>query len=103
MPKSHTTHHDIANFETALNHTGKQEYSIVGICVESFYYISIFIGHGIFNYVVLSTCSLGLLAVGFQNGIMAYLLPSARCDLDMTTGQMGGVNASFMIGLIKYN
>ena len=39
------------------------------------------------------------ICVGFQNGINAYILPSAECDLDLTSEQKGLLNVAFLLGI----
>ncbi|KAK3917676.1 Synaptic vesicle glycoprotein 2B [Frankliniella fusca] len=55
-------------------------------------------GTGLFSYGVLCTAGLLFLTCGLQNGINAYILPAARCDFDLTSAQMGALNAFFLAG-----
>ncbi|XP_026289661.1 synaptic vesicle glycoprotein 2C-like [Frankliniella occidentalis] len=55
-------------------------------------------GSGLFGYAVLLTAGLIFLTCGLQNGINAYILPAARCDFDLTSAQMGALNAFFLAG-----
>lgn len=46
----------------------------------------------------MASCAVCFLAVGFQNGMSAFILPVAQCDMDLTSAQMGILNASFILG-----
>ncbi|KAG6799066.1 synaptic vesicle glycoprotein 2C-like [Apis mellifera caucasica] len=55
-------------------------------------------GYGRFHYGFLLLCGAMFLCVGCQNGINAYILPSAECDLNLTSEQKGLLNVSFLLG-----
>ncbi|KOC59533.1 Synaptic vesicle glycoprotein 2B, partial [Habropoda laboriosa] len=55
-------------------------------------------GYGRFHYGFLLLCGAMFLCVGCQNGINAYILPSAECDLKLTSEQKGLLNVSFLLG-----
>ncbi|KAE8747091.1 hypothetical protein FOCC_FOCC006230 [Frankliniella occidentalis] len=55
-------------------------------------------GIGFFSFGVMCTAGLTYLTCGLQWGISAYILPAARCDFDLTSAQMGAINAFFMAG-----
>lgn len=55
-------------------------------------------GCGLFSYGVLMTASLIYMTSGLQNGINAYILPVAKCDFDLSSAQMGALNAFFLAG-----
>ncbi|XP_076672648.1 synaptic vesicle glycoprotein 2C [Andrena cerasifolii] len=55
-------------------------------------------GYGRFQYGFLFLCGSMFLCVGCQNGINAYILPSAECDLKLTSEQKGLLNVSFLVG-----
>lgn len=47
---------------------------------------------------LLLICGLIYIAVGFQNGLAAYIIPAAQCDLQMSSEEKGLLNATFLIG-----
>ncbi|XP_034187369.1 synaptic vesicle glycoprotein 2C [Osmia lignaria lignaria] len=55
-------------------------------------------GYGKFHYGFLLLCGVMFLCVGCQNGINAYILPSAECDLKLTSEQKGLLNVFFLLG-----
>ncbi|KZC04008.1 Synaptic vesicle glycoprotein 2A, partial [Dufourea novaeangliae] len=55
-------------------------------------------GYGRFHYGFLLLCGAMFLCVGCQNGINAYILPSAECDLKLSSEQKGLLNVSFLVG-----
>ncbi|XP_034242656.1 solute carrier family 22 member 11-like isoform X2 [Thrips palmi] len=55
-------------------------------------------GCGLFSYGILVTAGLIFLTSGLQNGINAYILPAAKCDFDLSSAQMGALNAFFLAG-----
>lgn len=55
-------------------------------------------GYGKFHYGILLLCGAMFLCVGCQNGINAYILPSAECDLNLTSEQKGLLNVAFLLG-----
>ncbi|KAK9303031.1 hypothetical protein QLX08_005189 [Tetragonisca angustula] len=55
-------------------------------------------GYGKFHYGFLLLCGAMFVCVGFQNGINAYILPSAECDLGLTSEQKGLLNVAFLLG-----
>ncbi|XP_043518895.1 synaptic vesicle glycoprotein 2B-like [Frieseomelitta varia] len=55
-------------------------------------------GYGKFHYGFLLLCGAMFICVGFQNGINAYILPSAECDLGLTSEQKGLLNVAFLLG-----
>ncbi|XP_012144597.2 synaptic vesicle glycoprotein 2C isoform X1 [Megachile rotundata] len=55
-------------------------------------------GYGKFHYGFLLLCGIMFLCVGCQNGINAYILPSAECDLKLTSEQKGLLNVAFLLG-----
>ncbi|XP_031848592.1 synaptic vesicle glycoprotein 2C [Nomia melanderi] len=54
--------------------------------------------YGRFHYGFLFLCGAIFLCVGCQNGINAYILPSAECDLKLSSEQKGLLNVSFLVG-----
>jgi len=56
---------------------------------------------GCFHYLILLCGGLVFLACGLQNGINAYILPSCKCDFNLSSAQMGLLNALFLIGGIS--
>ncbi|XP_017889606.1 synaptic vesicle glycoprotein 2B-like isoform X2 [Ceratina calcarata] len=55
-------------------------------------------GYGKFHYSILLLCGAMFLCVGCQNGINAYILPSAECDLNLSSEQKGLLNVAFLLG-----
>ncbi|CAD1469033.1 unnamed protein product, partial [Heterotrigona itama] len=53
--------------------------------------------YGKFHYGFLLLCGAMFVCVGFQNGINAYILPSAECDLGLTSEQKGLLNVAFLL------
>ncbi|KOX73253.1 Synaptic vesicle glycoprotein 2A [Melipona quadrifasciata] len=56
-------------------------------------------GYGRFHYGFLLLCGAMFVCVGLQNGINAYILPSAECDLGLTSEQKGLLNVAFLLGI----
>ncbi|XP_073952766.1 synaptic vesicle glycoprotein 2B-like isoform X1 [Choristoneura fumiferana] len=55
-------------------------------------------GYGRFSYSALSACALAFFTTGVQNCLMSYVLPAAKCELQLSTYQSGLVNMAFMCG-----
>ncbi|KAK3914376.1 Synaptic vesicle glycoprotein 2B [Frankliniella fusca] len=55
-------------------------------------------GSGWFGARALCAAGATYLACGVQWGLAAYILPAARCELGLTSAQMGAANALFMAG-----
>lgn len=55
-------------------------------------------GYGRFSRSALGACVCAFFASGVQNCIMSYVLPAARCELQLTTYQAGLINMAFMSG-----
>ncbi|XP_022834036.1 synaptic vesicle glycoprotein 2B-like [Spodoptera litura] len=55
-------------------------------------------GYGRFSRSVLGACAVSFFASGVQNCVMSYVLPAARCELELTTYQAGLINMAFMSG-----
>ncbi|XP_063893915.1 synaptic vesicle glycoprotein 2B [Helicoverpa armigera] len=55
-------------------------------------------GYGRFSRSTLGACAFSFFASGVQNCVMSYVLPAARCELDLTTYQAGLINMAFMSG-----
>ncbi|XP_045467519.1 organic cation/carnitine transporter 7-like [Harmonia axyridis] len=55
-------------------------------------------GYGRFHIESLAACALGIIIVGFQNGITSYIFPAAQCELDLASSQLGYLNVAFLIG-----
>ncbi|XP_066583450.1 synaptic vesicle glycoprotein 2C-like [Prorops nasuta] len=55
-------------------------------------------GYGKFHYCLLLLCGMMFLCVGLQNGINAYILPSAECDLRLSSEEKGLLNVAFLVG-----
>lgn len=47
---------------------------------------------------IITLCGLIFCCVGFQNGLNAYVMPSAECDLKMSSNEKGLLNAVFLAG-----
>lgn len=43
------------------------------------------------------------MATGSQYGLSAYVLPSAQCELQLTSAQVGFINVMFMIGMCMHS
>lgn len=56
---------------------------------------------GSFHLQLALTCGFMYLAAGLQNNLNAYILSSVRCDLQVTSSQLGLLNAVFLIGELK--
>ncbi|CAF4817772.1 unnamed protein product [Pieris macdunnoughi] len=74
--ESQETPLEIADFETALDTAG----------------------YGRFSRSVLGACACAFFTTGVQNCVMSYVLPAARCELQLTTYQAGLINMAFMSG-----
>lgn len=59
--------------------------------------------YGRFHYGFLLLCGVIFLCVGCQNGINAYILPSAECDLKLSSEQKGLLNVSFLVGKANFS
>lgn len=46
----------------------------------------------------MASCAFCLLSSGIQNGLPAFVIPAAHCELNLTSFQMGFINASFLVG-----
>ncbi|CAG4946262.1 unnamed protein product [Colias eurytheme] len=55
-------------------------------------------GYGRFSRSVLGACACAFFTTGVQNCVMSYVLPAARCELQLTTYQAGLINMAFMSG-----
>nr|KAF7420474.1 hypothetical protein H0235_010771 [Vespula pensylvanica] len=55
-------------------------------------------GYGRFHYGLMLLCGMMFLSVGFQNSINAYILPSAECDLNLSSADKGLLNVGFLVG-----
>ncbi|XP_018319262.1 synaptic vesicle glycoprotein 2C-like [Agrilus planipennis] len=55
-------------------------------------------GYGSFHYEFLVICACCILSAGFQNGLSAYLLPAAQCELGLNYADIGFTNAAFLVG-----
>ncbi|XP_046592009.1 synaptic vesicle glycoprotein 2C isoform X1 [Neodiprion lecontei] len=55
-------------------------------------------GHGRYHVSLMLVCGLISIATGFQNSLSAYILPAAQCDLDLTSTEMGLLNAAIPLG-----
>ncbi|XP_063628466.1 synaptic vesicle glycoprotein 2B-like [Cydia splendana] len=55
-------------------------------------------GYGRFSRAALGACSCAFFTTGVQNCVMSYVLPAAKCELQLTTYQAGLVNMAFMCG-----
>ncbi|XP_013168025.1 PREDICTED: synaptic vesicle glycoprotein 2B-like [Papilio xuthus] len=55
-------------------------------------------GYGRFSRSVLGACACAFFTTGVQNCVMSYVLPAAKCELNLTTYQAGLVNMAFMCG-----
>lgn len=55
--------------------------------------------NGAFHVSIALVCGFTFLAAGLQNNLNAYILPSARCDLSLTSNEMGLLNAVFLAGM----
>ncbi|KAG7213115.1 hypothetical protein KM043_002437 [Ampulex compressa] len=55
-------------------------------------------GYGRFHRGFMLLCGMMFFCVGTQNGINAYILPSAECDLSLTSEQKGLLNVAFLVG-----
>ncbi|XP_044756914.1 organic cation/carnitine transporter 7-like [Coccinella septempunctata] len=55
-------------------------------------------GYGRFHFESLAACALGIVIVGFQNGITSYIFPAAQCELDLASSQLGFLNVAFLVG-----
>lgn len=55
-------------------------------------------GFGKFHFLIVFVCGIIFSSVGFQNGLNAYIMPSAQCDLKMTSYEKGLLNVVFLAG-----
>lgn len=69
---------DKADFEGAIEHTG----------------------YGLFHYMLLAVCGLVSTAEEMDVISMSFILPSAECDLDLTTQNKGWLNSIIFIGMM---
>lgn len=57
-------------------------------------------GTGIFHLSIALVSGFTFLAAGLQTNLNAYILPSAQCDLSLTSEEMGLLNAAFLAGAL---
>lgn len=55
-------------------------------------------GIGRFHIAIAITCGYMFLAAGLENNLNAYILSSVHCDLQISSAQMGLLNAAFLVG-----
>ncbi|XP_046734342.1 synaptic vesicle glycoprotein 2C-like [Diprion similis] len=55
-------------------------------------------GYGKYHYELVLLCGLIFMSAGFQNGLNAYILPSAGCDLQLSSEEKGLLNVAFLAG-----
>ncbi|CAH2981600.1 unnamed protein product [Chilo suppressalis] len=55
-------------------------------------------GYGRFSRSALGACACAFFTTGVQNCVMSYVLPAAKCELQLTTYQAGLINMAFMSG-----
>ncbi|XP_059054517.1 synaptic vesicle glycoprotein 2B-like [Achroia grisella] len=55
-------------------------------------------GYGNFSRSALGACACAFFTTGVQNCLMSYVLPAAKCELQLTTYQAGLINMAFMSG-----
>ncbi|XP_064292228.1 synaptic vesicle glycoprotein 2B-like isoform X2 [Plodia interpunctella] len=55
-------------------------------------------GYGRFSRSALGACACAFFQTGVQNCVMSYVLPAAKCELQLTTYQAGLINMAFMSG-----
>ncbi|XP_046478654.1 synaptic vesicle glycoprotein 2C isoform X2 [Neodiprion pinetum] len=55
-------------------------------------------GYGKYHYELVLLCGLIFMSAGFQNGLNAYILPSAACDLQLSSEEKGLLNVAFLAG-----
>ncbi|GBP21627.1 Synaptic vesicle glycoprotein 2B [Eumeta japonica] len=55
-------------------------------------------GYGRMSLSVLCACAFAFLATGVENACMSFVLPAAKCDLELTTYRTGFINMAFMCG-----
>ncbi|XP_026330377.1 synaptic vesicle glycoprotein 2B-like [Hyposmocoma kahamanoa] len=67
---------DIADYETALD----------------------IAGYGRFSRSALGACACAFFTTGVENCVMSYVLPAAKCELQLTTYTTGLINMAFMSG-----
>ncbi|KAJ1519044.1 hypothetical protein ONE63_011287 [Megalurothrips usitatus] len=58
-------------------------------------------GYGKFNYKLLLGVWLGMATQNFVTTDMAYSLPAAECDLELTAMQKGWINAALYVGMMS--
>uniref|UniRef100_A0A0K8SJZ1 Major facilitator superfamily (MFS) profile domain-containing protein n=1 Tax=Lygus hesperus TaxID=30085 RepID=A0A0K8SJZ1_LYGHE len=56
------------------------------------------VGLGRHQWLFAAIGGLAFLAAGVQSGISAFILPSMKCDMALTSSQMGLLNALFLLG-----
>ncbi|XP_076628278.1 synaptic vesicle glycoprotein 2C [Colletes latitarsis] len=79
------------SFSVETNHGGKEGTADFEKAIK-------LCGYGRFHYCFLFLCGAMFICVGCQNGINAYILPSAECDLKLSSEQKGLLNVSFLLG-----
>lgn len=57
-------------------------------------------GNGRFQLALLLTTGTALLGVVIEGLNMAFVLPAAKCELDITTGEQGMINAVAFLGVV---
>lgn len=67
-------------------------------CMYSTYTLAFSTGYGSFSRSVLGACACSFFASGVENCVLSYVLPAARCELQLTTYQAGLINMAFMSG-----
>ncbi|XP_067643396.1 synaptic vesicle glycoprotein 2B-like [Eurosta solidaginis] len=58
-------------------------------------------GFGLFNFLLLSICTIAAFSTVFETSTMSYILPIAECDLEMTLFEKGSLNAATYAGMIS--
>lgn len=55
---------------------------------------------GLFNYVIIFLCGMILYAVVMETSGVIFLIPVAKCDLNLTTSKTGILGGASLLGII---
>lgn len=66
----------------------------------NFDYVFIYAGVGKYQYILLAVTGMASLIMIVENQSMAFAVPMARCDLQITTSDQGLINTVLYIGVL---
>lgn len=57
-------------------------------------------GTGRFQYIILAVAGASSICVVIENQSMSYVMPAAKCDLDISVGEQGFINSVGFVGVL---